>query len=285
MNVARLVLDCVDRCGEYTAVYYEGQSFTNVERLRRAERLATVLTNHRVRPGDRVVVMMPNSPDVTAAFHAVWRIGAVIVPVAPQLLAAEARYIVASAGARVVLTCPPLAARLREATAGLPDFHHLLVIGATTVEGTEDIEPALAAAEPIRTVHDSRDGDLALLLYTSGTTGNPKGVMLTHHNLRSNALSVAELYRPEPQTMTLHILPLSHSFGVLCMNLEAVYGLKSVILPRFDARQVLESIQTFRVKRFSAVPAVFVALCHCPERERYDCSSLEQVCSGGAALP
>jgi long-chain acyl-CoA synthetase len=285
MNVARLVLDCVERCGEYTAVYYEGQSFTNVERLRRAERLAAVLQQHGVRPRDRVVVMMPNSPDVTSAFHAVWRIGAVIVPVPPQLLAAEVRYIVASAGAGVVLTCPPLAARLCEATAGLPDFRHLLVIGANTVAGAEDVEPQLTAAEPIRSVHDSRDGDLALLLYTSGTTGNPKGVMLTHHNLRTNALAVAELYRPQPQTMTLHILPLSHSFGVLCMNLEAVYGLKSVILPRFDVKQVFESIQAFRVRRFSAVPTVFVALCHCPERERYDCSSLELVSSGGAALP
>ena len=100
MNVARLVMDSVERCGEYTAVYYEGQEFTNVERLRRAERLAAVLQSFGVRPGDRVAVMMPNSPDVTAAFHAVWRIGAVIVPLPPQLLAAEARYIIASSGAR-----------------------------------------------------------------------------------------------------------------------------------------------------------------------------------------
>src|SRR3954466_11024758 len=111
MNVARLVLDCVERYGEYAAVYYEGQSFTNVERLRQAERLAAVLRDHGVRPGDRVVVMMPNSPDVTSAFHAVWRIGAVIVPVPPQLLAAEARYVIASSGARVVVTCPALVGR------------------------------------------------------------------------------------------------------------------------------------------------------------------------------
>src|SRR6478609_6857966 len=156
MNVAKLALDCAERLGEYTAVYYEGQSFTNVERLRWAERLAAVLTDHGVRPGDRVLVMMPNSPDVTSAFHAVWRIGAVIVPVPPQLVAAEVRYIIASAGARVAVTCPPLASRLREATAGLPDFQHLLVIGPSTVEGAEDIEPQLAAAEPVRTVHDSR---------------------------------------------------------------------------------------------------------------------------------
>src|SRR5436305_14068225 len=100
MNIAQLVLDCVERCGEYTAVYYEGREFTSVECLRRAERLAAVLQSFDVRPGDRVVVMMPNSPDVTGAFHAAWRIGAVIVPLPPQLLAAEARYAIASSGAK-----------------------------------------------------------------------------------------------------------------------------------------------------------------------------------------
>src|SRR5205085_7673192 len=119
MNIAQLVLDCVERCGEYTSVYYEGREFTNVECLRRAERLAAVLLSYGIRPGDRVVVMMPNSPDVLAAFHAAWRIGAVIVPLPPQLLAPEAHYIFASSGARMVLGCPSLTARLREASAGL----------------------------------------------------------------------------------------------------------------------------------------------------------------------
>src|SRR5438132_13660706 len=132
MNVAQLMLDCIERSGEYTAVYYEGQTLTNVQHLRRAERLAAVLQATGVRPGDRVVLMMPNSPDVTAAFHAVWRIGAVIVPLPPQLLAAEARYVVQSSGAEVVITCPPLAATLREATAGVTTVRHLLVVGPST---------------------------------------------------------------------------------------------------------------------------------------------------------
>jgi long-chain acyl-CoA synthetase len=285
MNIAQLSLDCVERLGEYTAVYYEGQSFTNVERLRWAERLAVVLQAYGVRPGDRVVVMMPNSPDVTSAFHAIWRLGAVIVPLPPQLLASEARYVIASSGAEVVLTCPVLADRLREAAAGIPGFRRLLVLGASAAEGAENIEPQVAAAEPIRTVHDCPGDGLALLLYTSGTTGHPKGVMLTHHNLLSNALAVAAIYRPAPLTMTLQVLPLSHSFGVLCMNIEAVIGLRSVILPRFEVPHVLHAIQEFRVRRFSAVPTMLIAMCHYPKRTHYDCSSLEQITSGGAALP
>jgi long-chain acyl-CoA synthetase len=283
MNVARLVLDCLDRCGEYTAVYYEGREFTNLERLRHAERLAAVFLSYGVRPGDRVVVMMPNSPDVTAAFHAVWRIGAVIVPLPPQLLAAEVGYVLAHSGARVVLSCPTLVPRLRTAMSGAPDVEHLLTIGPA--DGAEDIKPRLSAVEPIRTFYQCPDDELALLLYTSGTTGNPKGVMLTHGNLRTNALAVAEYYRPAPQTMTLHVLPLSHSFGVLGMNIDAVIGLKTVILPRFDLPHVFHAIQQFRVRRFSAVPTMLVAMCHFHHRDLYDCSSLEHVTSGGAGLP
>jgi long-chain acyl-CoA synthetase len=283
MNVARLLLDCVARHDEYPAIYYEGEVLTNVEHLRRAERLATALKSFGVQPGDRVLVMMPNSPDVTAAFHAVWRIGAVIVPVQPQLLASEVRYIIASSGAQVILSCPNLVHRLNEATAGLPGVRHILTIGP--VDRAEDIEPRLNAAEPIRTVHECTDDTLALLLYTSGTTGNPKGVMLTHGNLRTNALAVAAWYRPAPLTMTLHVLPLSHSFGMLCMNVEAAHGLKSVILQRFDLAQVFQAIQEFRARRFSAVPTMLIAMCHFPDRAKYDCSSLEHVSSGGSALP
>ncbi len=283
MNVARLVLDCVERCGEYPAIYYEGQTFTNVEHLRRAEHLAAVLESIGIRPGDRVAVMMPNNPDVTAAFHAVWQLGAAIVPMPPQLLAGEAGYILNSCSAKVLLAWPSLVGRLQETIADLAEKPQLLTIGDAA--GARNIEPDLRAASPIQTLHDCPDDHLALLLYTSGTTGNPKGVMLTHGNLRTNALAVAERYHPAPQTMTLHVLPLSHSFGVLCMNVEAVHGLKSVILPRFDTPHVFRAIQEFRVRRFSAVPTMLIAMCHFPQRQDYDCSSLEQITSGGAALP
>src|SRR5437870_5458817 len=102
MNVARLVLDSIERFGELPAGHFEGTWFTNVPRLRRAERLAAVLQAYGVGVGDRVVIMMPNSPDVMGAFHAIWRIGAVIVPVTPQLNADEVRYLIASSGAEVV---------------------------------------------------------------------------------------------------------------------------------------------------------------------------------------
>jgi long-chain acyl-CoA synthetase len=283
MNVARLMLDSVERRGEYPAIFFDGREITNVEHLQRAEKLAAVFRSFAVGPGDRVVVMMPNSPDVTAAFHACWRIGAVIVPLPPQLLATEVRYILRSAEPKVVLGCPSLVARLKEATADFRDAPNLVSLGPA--EAATDIEPAIGSVEPVRGGHDCSDAELAVLLYTSGTTGNPKGVMLTHGNLQSNALATAERCGPVPGTMTLHVLPLSHSFGMLCMNVEALLGLRSVILPRFDATRVFESIERFQVRKLSAVPTMLIALSNAPERGRFDCSSLEHVTSGGAPLP
>lgn len=282
MNVARLLTDSIEQFGEFPAVNFEGRWYTNVERLLWAEKLASVLGAHGACPGDRVLVMMPNSPDVTATFHAVWRLGAVIVPVTPHLTASEVRYLLESSGVSIAITCPVLQTRLTEASAGIASFRELLTIGG---DGPNNIAQEVAAAEPIRSTYATADDDLALLLYTSGTTGNPKGVMLTHRNLDANARATAEVVRPPPQTMHAHILPLSHSFGVLCMNMDALQGCRSVILPRFDCHQFFEAIQEFQVKRFAAVPTVLNYMLLYPDRDKFDCSSLEYVSSGGAALP
>jgi long-chain acyl-CoA synthetase len=286
MNAASLTLDSLERYGEYTSTWFEDRSYTNLERYDYACRLAAVLLAHGVKPGDRVVVMMLNSPEVTAAFIAIWKIGAVIIPVTPMWTAREARYVLEDSGARFVVTSPELAARLAEASAGLPDFRAVLTIGATEVNGVTDIEPAIADAAPFAPVMDCRADDLAMLLYTSGTTGNPKGVMLSHDNLIFIADSVYQLNVGLGQVRGMHVLPLSHVYGVLMMNLGVRMGSSGRILKHFDARRVLETIQELRVQRLSLVPTMLTLLIkqfHADGR-CYDVSSLEAVNSGGAAL-
>lgn len=284
MNTARLALDNIDRYGEYTSTFFEGHSFTNIENYQSACRMAAVLRAHGVSPGDRVVVMMLNSPEVMRAFTAVWKIGAVIIPITPMWNAREARYVIEDSGAQAVITSPELAARLREATAGLPHFRETLVIGKNDVAGALDIEPEMAAAEPFEPLVDCRPDDLAMLLYTSGTTGNPKGVMLSHDNLLFITDAVYAINHQLGQVRSMQVLPLSHVYGVLMMNLGARLGTASRILRRFDAGQALETIQDLGVQRFSLVPTMLSLLINHPERERYDVSSLEAVSSGGAAL-
>jgi long-chain acyl-CoA synthetase len=284
MNVARLALDNIDRYGEYASTWFESRVFTNVENYQSACRMAAALQAHGVKPGDRVVVMMLNSPEVMWAFTAIWKIGAVIIPITPTWNAREARYVIEDCGAQVVITSPELAARLREATAALPHFREILVIGESEVAGALDIELEMAAAAPFEPLADCLPDDLAMLLYTSGTTGNPKGVMLSHDNMLFITDSAYAINRQLGQIRIAQVLPLSHIYGVLVMNLGARLGTVSRILRRFEAGQTLETIQEFGVQRLSLVPTMLSLLINHPERERYDVSSLEAVNSGGAAL-
>ncbi len=285
MNVGTLSLESLDKHGEYISLHFEGKSYSNTERNEYAGKMASVLKTYGVKAGDHVVFMMPNSPDVTAGFQAAWKLGAVIIPVTPMLNAREVGFIVENSESKVVVTTPILAQRLKDATAANPDFSHLLVLGETGVEGAINIQPEIESAAPFATLTDRAEDDLAMLLYTSGTTGHPKGVMLTHKNLLSNARATASISGVEPQTMFLSVLPLSHSFGVMTMNVGYILGSRSVLISHFDSGQVLQAIQDYKVERFAAVPTMLTYLVNFPDREKYDHTSLKKVNSGGAALP
>jgi len=127
--------------------------------------------------------------------------------------------------------------------------------------------------------------DIALLLYTSGTTAHPKGVMLTHQNLAAAVESCLKRNPNLPGGAYLQFLPWSHVYGVLMFQLATAWGWKSVILPFFDVVKALAAIQEHKVQRMAVVPAILTYLLHSPERQKYDTSSLDKVLSGGAALP
>jgi long-chain acyl-CoA synthetase len=284
-NLAHLDFDNLERFGVYTRLHFEDRSYTNLEELRQAGSLARVLREYGVTPGDRVLVMMPNSPELTAAFTAIWTIGATIVPVIPQWTANEVAEIFRNSSAAVVLTVPRLATRLAEAAAAAGNVKHLLVFGETELPGSVNISQLVAELPPIETPVDRSATDLAILLYTSGTTGTPKGVTLTHGNFLAALQGVLQ-QNPElgPGPM-LHPLPLTHVYGVLMQFLANRWGISSVLLPQFDPKRVLEAIERYRVQYMPVVPTMLVYLLNHPDRERYHLESLTRITSGGAALP
>ncbi len=293
MNAGKICLDSLEKYGEYTALDHEGCSYTNVEHHRYAGALASVLKERKVARDDRVVVMMPNSPEVIAAFQAVWRIGCVIVPVTPQLQVREVRFIVENSGAQVIVTNPLLADLLRQASEGIKGFRHLLVIGdaeagtgeTNPASGAESVKEQIASATPIEGLADRRSDDMALLMYTSGTTGTPKGVMLSHENMLTNTDVASRMLSIRTHLPTVHALPLSHSYGVLMMNLGYFYGMFSALLTRWETELVFQTIEKFRVERFCVVPAMLTMMLNFADREKYDLSSVEWVWSGAAPLP
>ena len=289
MNVGRLSLDNLEQFGTYTHLHYGGRGYTNEESLAHAAAMAEVFASRGIGRDDQVMVMMPNSPAVLAAFQAAWKLGAVIIPVTPQLGAPEVRYMLEDSDAKVVLTAPVLAPTIAAARDGLDDAPELLVVGASEVAGATDVEPEIAERSgraPIDRLAERSDDDLALLLYTSGTTGHPKGVMLTHGNMYSNALSCRKMDPTvEPGEVGLAVLPLSHSFGVLMMNLSLLFGGVDALLPRFEITEVFEYLQKYRVQNFAVVPTMLTYMLNFPQRDAYDLSALRNVNSGGSALP
>lgn len=282
MNAAQLTLDNIERFGEYTSTWFEDRSYTNVELYRYACRFAETLQHRGVKTGDGVVVMMLNSPSVTAAFIAIWKLGAVIIPVTPMWTAREVRYVLEDSGAQFAITSPELAARMKEASANLPTFREALCIGESA-EAT-NIETEIEAATEFIPLLEREPNDLAMLLYTSGTTGNPKGVMLSHDNMIFVADALYERNASVGQIRSLSVLPMSHVYGVLMMNLGYRMGNSTYILKHFDAGKVLGLIESFKAQRLAFVPTMLTMLINHPGREQYDYSSLQTVGTGGAPL-
>lgn len=278
MNLARLGEDSVATWGEYVSLAFEGREWTNLEQQRAANRFAHALRGLGVDPGDRVVVLLPNCPEVLQAYAAILKAGGVIVPVVFLLGPDEVRHILADSEAKVVITAPELLGKLEGWTGGVT----VLVGGGT---GGLAWDALLAGeAETFPTV-DRDDGDLAVILYTAGTTGRPKGVALSHANLASNARAAASLYELDRTAWALMVLPLSHSYGLTVMNAGSILGTKGVLLRWFNPEAVLEAIQRYRVESMSGVPTMFVYLLHYPDAGRFDTTSMRAWGSGAAALP
>jgi long-chain acyl-CoA synthetase len=283
-NVARLELENLARFGPYPRLRFEGQSHSNVEELQYAGSLAFVLRERGIVPGDRVMVVMPNTPDLTASLQAIWLIGAVVVPIIPYWTAAEISYALRHSQAIAILTLPALVGRVHEACRGVEPTPLLLSFGATEC-GFENIYPEVEQASCIDTPVDRSPRDLAMLLYTSGTSGKPKGVMVTHENIAA-AVECANALNPDlPRYPMLHVLPLTHSFGLIMLKLAQRWGLQCVLMPQFDPVKIFQAIEQHQIGYMPVVPTMLVYLLHHPERSKFNCSSLYRITSGGAPLP
>jgi long-chain acyl-CoA synthetase len=277
MNLARLGDENVERFGEYVSLAFEGREWTNVEQQAVAHRLAYALRELGLGPGDRAVVLLPNCPEVLQAYRAILAVGGVIVPVVFLLSPAEVGHILADSEAKVVITAPEFLGKVEGWTGPL-----VLVGGGDGGLAWDDL---VAGRSHRITIMDRRDDDLAVILYTSGTTGRPKGVALSHANLASNARAAASLYELDRTAWALMVLPLSHSYGLTVMNAGHLLGTKGVLLRWFNPEGVLETIQRYRVQSMAGVPTMFVYLLHYPDAGRFDTSSMLSWGSGAAPLP
>ena len=271
-SAARHAGRTVLRLGEYSMTYAQLD--------RAAAGFAAALRAKGIQPGDHVSIMVPNVPQFPVAYFGILYAGATVVPLNVLLTADEVAYHLQDSNSKLLIGHPMFQtpAEAGAKRAGVP------VIWA---DGDGDTVTNLAMTDPVQGPYETSPDDTAVILYTSGTTGRPKGAELSHSNLLLNCKVVMPDMLPlSPDDVALATLPLFHSFGQSCvMNAMIAQGASFVLLPRFTSADALGLIQAHKVTFFAGVPTMYFAILGFPEADQFDTSSLRLCLTGGAPMP
>jgi long-chain acyl-CoA synthetase len=279
MNLASILIDAAQQRPDKVAVKLDDVELSYAALAEGTARMAGVLRERGIEPGDRVGVMLPNVPYFPIAYYGVLRLGGAVVPMNVLLKGREVEYYLEDSGAKTLIAWHGFADEAKEgaAAAGVE----------VIVVAPGEFEQLLGGAEPVRELIDRDDEDTAVILYTSGTTGSPKGAELTQSNLLTNTRVVTDtLIEITHEDRLLGALPLFHSFGQTCTMNAAIYAQATVsLIPRFDPVKALEILERDKITIFEGVPTMYNAMLAVPDRDRYDVSNLRVCVSGGASLP
>ncbi|HYE39085.1 MAG TPA: long-chain fatty acid--CoA ligase [Ramlibacter sp.] len=300
------------------AIVFFGRAFRYAEVQRQAERLAARLHALGVRKGHRVLLDMQNCPQLLIAHFAILRANAVVVPVNPMNRAEELKHYIVDPDAKVAITTGDLAAEIAKADAQLPREQRLAHLVVTQFTDAFDPQAPEAGAmpdawkdwllprHPLPTLQDGQaiawnealanelplpplevgPADLAVLPYTSGTTGNPKGCMHPHSSLMHNAMASNVWGNATPEAVTLLVVPMFHITGMVSVMHSSIYtGSTLVMMPRWDRDVAGRLISAYRVTNWTNIPTMVIDLLGSPHFASYDLSSLAYIGGGGAAMP
>ncbi len=277
-NLAQNLLDTAAKEGPHPALRMDEAALSYDEFREAALRVAAGLRSRGVEPGDRVGMVLPNVLSFPVVFYGALLAGAAVVPMNPLLKAREIEYYLTDSGARLIVAGTQSAEPAAEAAAA---------VGVDSVTVDLAMPREVMADEGLDAPVERADSDTAVILYTSGTTGQPKGAELTHAGLNSNARTTQEtLLEATPDDVIMGCLPLFHVFGLTCsLNACVLAGASLTLIPRFDGGKALDVIERDGVTVFEGVPTMFSAMLHQPDTDKRDVSSLRLCVSGGSAMP
>jgi long-chain acyl-CoA synthetase len=275
-NLANILTESARRHPERPAIRLDDVVITYAELDDLTARAAGWLRARGVEPGDRVAIALPNVVQFPVVYYGVLRAGATVVPMNPLLKSREIEHHLSDSGAKLALVWSTVAAEAESAAKATGT--KVVIIDDDTIATTAGwpVSPDVAARN---------DDDTAVILYTSGTTGTPKGAQLTHANLYRNAFAFTELFDLCQDDIVLGCLPLFHAFGQSNgLNASIAVGASVSLVPRFEPTAVLGLIERHRVTVFEGVPTMYITLLH-TDADGVDASTLRMCVSGGAALP
>ncbi|MRG88388.1 long-chain-fatty-acid--CoA ligase [Salinibacillus xinjiangensis] len=306
--------ETADKHPDLKALHFMGKELTFRQLLDQTKKLASYLQDLGLKKGDRVAIMLPNSPQSVIGYYAALMAGAIVVQTNPLYTERELDYQLKDSGAKMIICLDVLYPRVKKVKEST-DLEHIVVTGIKDylpfpknvlypfIQKKEygDFEKPshggqvhkLAnvlkeASGKVKEVDVDPEKDLALLQYTGGTTGFPKGVMLTHHNLVANTqMSQKWMYKiEEAKDITLAVLPFFHVYGMTAvMNLSIMMATKMILLPKFDAEEVLKTIDKQKPTLFPGAPTIYIGLLNHPNLKDYNLSSIKACISGSAPLP
>lgn len=270
-----------------TAIVCGSERFSYAEFADRSARLAGALRNSGVKPGDRIAFLSLNCHRLLEAYYGVLEADAVLLPLNVRLAPNELAQILNDADVKMLFLQQEFASAVESFRASVPSVQSFVLLDSTPALpwlSSANYENTLKSASPHRSdVMECDENSLAELFYTSGTSANPKGVMLTHRNVYLHALSICVTFQTKAETVQLHTIPLFHANGWGTAHSVTLMGGRHVMLPRFTCAEVFRLVEQERVDSLSLVPIMATALVNSPERMKYDLSSLEWVSIGGAA--
>ncbi len=288
MDLGQMLARAAEQRPDKTAVIFRDQQTTYRELNERANQVANALIRLGIQAGDRVALYMHNVPLFMEAYYGILKAGASVVPLNVLYKAGEVEYILNDSGARAILTFGPFAQVALAAAANAPELRHVVVATPQEIPGALPWRTVFGEAPitaPAVVIHPEQ---IAVICYTSGTTGRPKGAMLSHRNLIANCEQCMAIpsIATRPDDVVWIALPLFHIYAMnVAMNLTVMNTATMVLIERFEPQSSLDTIQKFRCTVLYGAPPMFVAWAQLPNLREYNLTSLRYIASGAAALP
>ncbi len=283
-NLALVTTEAAHRFGDKTALIFDGRrmSFAEIDRL--ACRLANTLVGIGIEPGDRITLYAQNSWEWIVAYYGILKAGAVVNPINVMLTPAEVGYVARDCGARAILASSDKGAALLDIRKDTP-LETIMLFGGAAPAGALAFDATIGAARDSFAAPPLAADSLSTICYTSGTTGHPKGAMLSHRNVLMNTVLTAVMHRRIADDTIVTALPCAHVYGNVVMNGCFFYGATLALVRRFEERAVLAAIQAHRATMFEGVPTAFMMLLAHPDLPKHDLGSLTRCTVGGQTMP
>lgn len=282
MNISQLLAHQASKNPDHEAIVTDYERLTYDDWNRNVNQLADSLRKKGITQGDKVILHMPNTKEFLFTYFAIHRLGAIIVPINAKLVQREVMYIIQQSDAKVFITHESIFSQVQD----VPKEADLLFIKTGEAQGDwHSFETLLTNGSPEEIACDLTEEDEASILYTSGTTGNPKGVVFTNRSILTIATTICIELEMKPSSRILHMMPLSHSAPLHDFLISGTYvGATHVLASSFSPEQLLQKVDQEKITHFFGAPVAYLQTIRHPDVGKYDLTSMKHWVYGGAAL-